>query len=148
MTSFLDWLSANPAPALFVGVAANLFVVLAVLALLQGRHVTFWPPGIGPRPEVAQRVLMGDVQPRLPANFWDGSYPDGRDIDVHVAFDPPFTRIPAVVVGLQVLDAGIGICRVRVEARKVTPQGFDLRFATWRDSRLWNVSAGWVAVGE
>ena len=151
MMTFLNWLSANPAAFLFLMVAVNVFMIVVVVAFIQGRTIDLWPPKIGPWLDVPrQRVLVGDV--RFPGdkhpNFYDGSYLDGRDVDVPVRFKIPYKYKPDVVVGLQMFDAGIQICRVKVEARNVAPDGFNLRFETWKDSRLWNATAVWVAVGE
>jgi len=148
--TFLEWLSANPIGIFFLGLAANVFMIIAVVAFVQGRTIELWPPKIGPKIELPrQRVLLDTVPfPKEGhANFWDGSYADGRNVDVPIRFRIPFQHKPDVIVALHMLDAGIQIVRVKVEARNITPEGFDLRFETWKDSRLWNATAAWVAVG-
>src|SRR5262245_63135506 len=54
MTELLQWLSGDPAKASFVaGVIAFLLLgarLLYVVAVCQGRSVSFWPPKIGRRP--------------------------------------------------------------------------------------------------
>jgi hypothetical protein len=148
--TFLDWLSANPIGILFLGLAANVFMIIAVVAFVQGRTIELWPPKIGAKNEVPRQRVLVDTVP-FPkeghANFWDGSYPHGRDVNVPVRFKVPFSHKPDVIVSLQMLDAGVQILRVKVEARNITPEGFDLRFETWKESLVWNVIAAWVAVG-
>lgn len=54
MDEFLKWLSNNPIVATIILVSASFFLASATLvylvAFLQGREISFWPPRIGERP--------------------------------------------------------------------------------------------------
>lgn len=54
MNEFLKWLSTNPTVATSVVVSFSIFLTSATLiylvAFLQGREISFWPPRIGERP--------------------------------------------------------------------------------------------------
>lgn len=161
--TFFDWLSDNPIGFLFLALAFNVFIVFAVVALVQGRTIAFWPPKIGRKIEKPSlRVLVDTVSfPKSGhENFWDGTLLNGRDAEVPVRFKVPFQHKPDVIVSLHMLDAGIYIqkalpeehgvpvVRVKVEARNVTTEGFVLHFETWKQSLVWNAMASWVAVGN
>jgi TIR domain-containing protein/H-type lectin domain-containing protein len=74
-----------------------------------------------------------------------------REISVPVTFDVPFSRPPAVTLGLRELDLGdakANIHRISVRAENVQAGGFDLYFATWLESQVYGAVASWIAVGD
>jgi hypothetical protein len=96
----------------------------------------------------AQMVLIGEVRfPQGHRKFFDGTSGD-REISEHVTFDPPFTRPPKVIVGLQKIDVGDTISRIAVSAQNIQSDGFDVCFKTWLDSKLYDAIASWIAVGD
>ncbi|EGC29182.1 hypothetical protein DICPUDRAFT_58954 [Dictyostelium purpureum] len=71
-----------------------------------------------------------------------------RDTLRHVNFDRPFGKVPIVALGSTQIDARTdnGQMRWRVDAVNVTPTGFDVKFTTWGDNLLYDVSVDYVAV--
>jgi H-type lectin domain len=83
----------------------------------------------------------------IPKNFYDGSV-GVRSIPKHVESTQRFTEQPRVMISITKIDAGDGIARSHVTAENITRKGFDIRFKTWEDSKLYSVSASWVAMGR
>ena len=50
MTEFLKWLSANPVAITAVTGSFAILVLIYIVAFLQGREISFWPPKIGAKP--------------------------------------------------------------------------------------------------
>ena len=154
MAEFFKWLEANPVAAVFLSLVVVVFVAVFVVAALQGREISLWPPRISTKSHAfRQRVQIGDVQlPReKPKEFYDGSYSGRRGVHAPVKFETPFEKYVKVTASLQLIDVGGGgapIARVLVAAANVTLTGFDLYFETWEDSKLFGATASWVAVGE
>ncbi|KXJ87351.1 hypothetical protein Micbo1qcDRAFT_98944, partial [Microdochium bolleyi] len=64
---------------------------------------------------------------------------------VSVDFQPPYNSPPRVVVGLTHVDeANHANIRVRLDAEKITKDGFTLNMDTWADSILDNAGATWL----
>ena len=53
MADFYQWLSKNPVVMGIILIGFIVVIVMYVVAVIQGREVTFWPPGIGSKPIVA-----------------------------------------------------------------------------------------------
>jgi hypothetical protein len=70
----------------------------------------------------------------------------------HVPFEPAFACPPTVTVSLYYLDAlpegTPRNMRVRVDATKVKPDGFDIIYSTWGGSGVDGIGANWLAVGH
>jgi hypothetical protein len=94
-----------------------------------------------------------------------------RFIDRHVRIEPPYERPPQVAIFLNSFDILLGgdpvqsddeegedaenpgtnlsyDARVVVSDQHRTDHGFDIRFETWNDSRVWEASATWITIGE
>ena len=66
-----------------------------------------------------------------------------------VVFDQPFLSRPVVHVGLSLIDVdSTRNLRTECTAEAVTPEGFDLVFRTWSDSRVARIRLNWIAFGE
>jgi hypothetical protein len=57
-----EWLSSNPIATIFLLITFGLAVVIYVLAFLEGREITFWPPKVSSKP----RNFGGTKRPRDP----------------------------------------------------------------------------------
>jgi H-type lectin domain len=90
------------------------------------------------------RMLFSDFADGGP--MWTGE--GDREVRQGVAFDPPFTATPAVIVGLSLLDLDRRTnARLDLVAENVTPAGFDIVLRTWGDSRIARIRADWTALG-
>jgi len=79
--------------------------------------------------------------------MWTGTGP--RERRQPVVFAESFRSAPTVMVNLTMWDTDhASNMRAEVTAEEVTPDGFDLVFRTWGDSRVARVRAGWTAFGE
>ena len=76
-----------------------------------------------------------------------------------IKFNTIFTKKPEVVVGLSMIDAGIGgqlsnkqirgrTIRIKLEAQDVNERNFRLNCNTWLDSRIHQISAFYIAIGK
>ncbi|MEJ1992410.1 MAG: H-type lectin domain-containing protein [Maritimibacter sp.] len=91
------------------------------------------------------KILFSDFQ--HDGEMWAG---DGdREHRQSVTFAEPFLTAPSVMVGMSMWDADHTVNqRMDLSAENVTPDGFDLVFRTWGDSRIARVRADWQALGE
>ncbi len=90
-------------------------------------------------------ILFADFEDNGP--MWAGDGP--REARQPVAFSEPFRSPPAVQVGLSMWDIADGTNqRADIKAENITPEGFDLVFRTWADTRIARVRADWMAIGE
>lgn len=79
-------------------------------------------------------------------SMWAGQ--GDRESRFSVRFSESFQEVPAVIVH-------IGLCdmdhhhnmRVDLTADKITPDGFDIVFRTWGDTRIARIRADWMAIG-
>lgn len=79
--------------------------------------------------------------------MWTGNGP--REVRRQVRFREPFQTIPAVTVGISLWDTDHNTnTRVDIATDAVTPEGFDILFRTWGDSRLARIRADWMAIGQ
>lgn len=78
--------------------------------------------------------------------MWTGA--GDRERRKRVAFDTPFKGRPVVHVGLSLIDLDSSVnFRCDGQADRVEPDGFDLVFRTWGDSRVARIRMAWLAIG-
>ncbi|WP_254368038.1 H-type lectin domain-containing protein [Paracoccus sp. Z118] len=78
--------------------------------------------------------------------MWTGSGP--RLVRQRVTFGESFLSEPVVHVSLGMWDIDASANqRVDIEADRITPEGFDVVFRTWGDTRVARVRAEWLAFG-
>ncbi|MFD1882663.1 H-type lectin domain-containing protein [Paracoccus pacificus] len=79
--------------------------------------------------------------------MWSGQ--GSRFIVRRVTFPTPFLTSPIVHVSISMWDiARDSNQRAHIEAADVAPDGFDLVFRTWSDTRVARIRADWLAIGE
>lgn len=79
--------------------------------------------------------------------MWTGE--GQREVRRAVTFSDPFSAVPVVHVGLALWDMDQAANqRADLQADAVTPDGFELVFRTWGDSRVARLHATWLAIGE
>lgn len=95
-------------------------------------------------------VDQGDVP--LFADFedggemWTGEGP--RERRTPVLFSERFRAAPAVQLSISLLDADTDAAiRADLRAEDVTPEGFEIVFRTWLDSRIARMRVSWLAIG-
>lgn len=95
-------------------------------------------------------VAQGDVM--VFSEFEDGGAMwtghGSRERRRTITFSEPYKSRPVVQVGLSMLDADSSVnLRYECTAERITPEGFDLVFKTWSDSRIARVRLTWIAFG-
>lgn len=95
-------------------------------------------------------ITQGDVV--LFSAFEDGGEMwTGEGPRVHrepVAFVETFATAPMVTVGLSMFDMSHDAnMRADVKAEGVNPEGFDIVFRTWGDTKVARVRVAWQAIG-
>jgi hypothetical protein len=89
-------------------------------------------------------LLFSDFQDGGP--MWTGSGP--RLVRRALRFARPFLAEPAVIVGISMFDLDrMTNPRADLSAEGITPEGFELVFRTWGDSRVARIRADWTAIG-
>lgn len=79
--------------------------------------------------------------------MWFGS--GDREVVEYVRFDKPFTRSPYVALTITQMDTDTSrYLRYELFAKNIRPDGFDVSFKTWSDSRFARISVHWIAMGE
>jgi hypothetical protein len=69
-----------------------------------------------------------------------------RSVTKHINFDVPFKKTPKVMVSITLLDTEQSTnLRLNVYAEHVNSSGFDLRIATWDNTRLYRTRASWIS---
>lgn len=92
-----------------------------------------------------EAVLFSDFEDG--GEMWTGDGP--RQVRLPVAFSEAFSAVPIVNVSITMFDASSGSnTRFDIQAEGVTPQGFDVVFRTWGDSKVARVRAKWQAIGS
>ncbi|RYH03812.1 hypothetical protein EU805_00105 [Salipiger sp. IMCC34102] len=90
------------------------------------------------------KVLFSDFEDD--GDMWSGHGP--RLIRQAIRFDTTFLQEPVVQVSLTMWDiAADANNRADISAEQITPDGFNLVFRTWGDTRVARVRAGWIAMG-
>lgn len=78
--------------------------------------------------------------------MWSGE--GNRERKVAVSFTEPFKDIPNVLITLEMFDGhSITNQRYHISAANITPDGFDIVFRTWGDTKIARVRASWIAIG-
>ena len=76
---------------------------------------------------------------------WDGE----RIFLQHVDFQQPFTegQPPIVLVMLNAIDSDKDLnVRIAVSSESVTNYGFNIRYKTWSDTKLYGLGVTWIAL--
>jgi hypothetical protein len=72
-----------------------------------------------------------------------------RIFRTHITFGTPYVNIPVVQVALTGFDIdNRSTARLAVSTESITPNGFDLLVSTWMDTRVYQVSVSWMALGH
>ena len=67
---------------------------------------------------------------------------------LRVTFPDPFLGPPVIHVGLSMWDIAVNTTqRADVAAEAITPEGFEIVFRTWGETRVARVRARWLAIG-
>jgi hypothetical protein len=79
--------------------------------------------------------------------MWAGQ--GARESRANIAFPESFAEAPAVHVsiGLWDMDHKHNI-RADISATNITPEGFEIVFRTWADTRIARVRVDWLAMGS
>jgi hypothetical protein len=96
-----------------------------------------------------QIALAGQVQADASMSNWTLLNGTGdRYYDVPIQFQVALGTAPTIIhVNLATVDADNGFnLRVDVQAVSLTPSGFTLRMHTWANTKLYRVSATWIAM--
>ena len=65
-----------------------------------------------------------------------------------VAFPQPFLEPPVVHVAPSMWDIDCSANqRAEIRATNITPEGFELQFRTWGDTRVARIRDSWMAIG-
>lgn len=89
-------------------------------------------------------ILFSDYQDG--GDMWTGQGP--RERRRAVAFRERFQSVPVVQCALSMWDVDHAHnMRADISAENVTPEGFDLVFRTWGDTRVARARIGWIAIG-
>ncbi|MDO5613038.1 MAG: H-type lectin domain-containing protein [Paracoccus sp. (in: a-proteobacteria)] len=79
--------------------------------------------------------------------MWTGEGP--RMERQRISFDEPFLAPPVVHVSIAMWDIEGGTNqRADISADQITPEGFDIVFRTWGDTRVARIRADWLAIGQ
>ena len=82
-------------------------------------------------------------------NWINKSIKGYRNIKVYINFQEKYKIPPQVHVSLKGIDCNNNKnIRVYVNALDITTVGFNLEMATYGDSKIYYVKAGWVAYGQ
>ncbi len=87
------------------------------------------------------------------SDFADGGYmwtgEGARERCMAIRFSEPFRSIPIVQIGVSLWDVDTSSAlRAEVQAKDITPEGFNAVFRTWSDTRIARIRVTWTAMGE
>ncbi|MEM7643728.1 MAG: H-type lectin domain-containing protein [Pseudomonadota bacterium] len=95
--------------------------------------------------EQGSRVMFSDFEDG--GSMWTGRGP--REVRRRVDFAEPFKTPPVIMTTLAMFDMDEATNqRADLTHGNVTPDGFDLIFRTWGDTRVARIRADWTAIGE
>lgn len=95
--------------------------------------------------EQGSKVLFSDFENDGP--MWSGHGP--RATRMPVRFSQKFRIAPVVQVSMTMWDMDkMTNPRADISAERITPDGFEIVFKTWGDTRVARVRASWFALGE
>jgi len=90
-------------------------------------------------------VLFSDFEDG--GEMWTGTGP--RERRHHVRFSEVFRNDPVVHVSVSLWDVDTSSAvRVEIVAESITPEGFEIVFRTWLDTRIARLRVAWMAIGE
>lgn len=90
-------------------------------------------------------VLFSDFEDG--GDMWTGTGP--RERRRAVRFGQAFRSEPVVHTSVSLWDVDTGpAIRAEVTADCITPEGFEVVFRTWLDTRVARVRVAWMAIGE
>jgi len=155
MVEFFKWINDNPTAGqilllalLFIALAFCAAVIIFIWAFIAERPISMFVFKI---PE-SNKIIYETGKIALPANknreLYERNYKGRASHVVSQRFTKKFNDKPDLVIGLVMIDGGIGIVRVEIFADQITPEGFTMHFDTWEDSRLDNAAASWIAIGR
>jgi hypothetical protein len=157
MADFFKWASDTPAAnvmlVLALGIALLTFCVavfICIMAFMKNRPIELWGFKI-PASKLVYETGVVDFPANRPKNFYNfknGEDPGDRSLPVQVVFSETFTAAPRVMISIIKIDVGNNIIRLLVSTENITKNGFTIRFKTWRDSRLYDTSVSWIAIGN
>ncbi len=91
-----------------------------------------------------ETLLFEDYENSGPMWSQDGD----RRARVPVKFDIPFAEPPIVHLSITMMDARTDMMiRYRLRAENIEPEGFNIVFSTWSDSKFARISVSWLALG-
>ncbi len=89
-------------------------------------------------------LLFSDFEDH--GEMWTGQ--GERNKRVPVKFSVHYKSPPAVHLNIDMWDMDVkSNQRARIRAENITPDGFEIVFETWGDTRVARVSASWTAFG-
>jgi hypothetical protein len=72
-----------------------------------------------------------------------------REVRVSQSFAVGFAGLPSVSVSISMWDIDRrSNSRVDIAAEAITPDGFQIVFRTWGDTRIARIRADWMAIGQ
>jgi len=103
---------------------------------------------LSPWKTAAATCSVGIADPRWPLAAWVAEDHPDRTFAVPVRFEVPFEEIPVIQLALTGFDHDQRTSgRIRLTATEVTTVGFTAVITTWRDTRVYGVDFGWLAIG-
>ena len=79
--------------------------------------------------------------------MWTGQGP--RERRMAVSFAEVYRNPPAVHLSISLWDVDAAtVVRSDISAENVTPEGFEIVFRTWGDTKVARVRVSWMAIGE
>ncbi len=79
--------------------------------------------------------------------MWTGQGP--RERRAPITFSEPYRRPPAVHLSISLWDVDAAtVVRSDISSENVTPEGFEIVFRTWGDTKVARVRVSWMAIGE
>lgn len=90
-------------------------------------------------------VLFSDFEDG--GEMWTGTGP--RERRHAVCFGEAYRDAPVVHTSISLWDVDTNSpVRIEITAENITPQGFDIVFRTWLDTRVARLRVAWMAIGE
>jgi hypothetical protein len=156
MQQFFEWVSRTPFANLVLILALGVLVLILIIATALSviaffKHVPFefftfkvWTNGLACQTGTQDLNIPPDWN-----NFQNlqPGQPGDRTLTTTIKFTPDFIVEPKVLVSLSKIDVE-SIARIRLEAVNITPKGFMLRYGTWQDTKIYQLTISWIAIGR
>lgn len=92
-----------------------------------------------------EHVMFSDYENN--GRMWSGE--GTRQRKKTIVFSEPFAEPPVVQASMSLWDVDKDTnVRADVQAKNISPTGFDLVFRTWGDTRVARVRLAWMAIGQ